>query len=385
MLSAVLCLSVNLVILVLLAVAFLIVVQRNLLNLSDFLHKESPDAGLILPFESELSLDLRRESGRKGEEIPVLITAAEDRLGAVVAAMNSVYQNSKANVVFTIVTLNDTVGHLKMWLSKTSLKNIKHKIVIFKPELLSGKISKDPQTLEAAKPLTFARFYLPAYIPETEKAIYLDDDVIVQGDIQELYETSLKPGHAAAFSDDCDSASAKGIIRGAGNQNNYIGFLDFKKEAIKKLGMRANTCSFNPGVILANLTEWKNQNITQQLEHWMELNTQEDLYSKTLAESITTPPLLIVFYKRHSAIDPLWHVRHLGNTGAGNRYSAQFVKAAKLLHWNGHYKPWGRTSSFSDTEKLALRKLWTSLVPAGTRLIVTQELSKAFSPCSPVF
>ncbi|XP_023153136.2 glycosyltransferase 8 domain-containing protein 1 [Amphiprion ocellaris] len=339
---------VNLVILVLLAVAFLIVVQRNLLNLSDFLHKESPDAGLILPFESELSLDLRRESGRKGEEIPVLITAAEDRLGAVVAAMNSVYQNSKANVVFTIVTLNDTVGHLKMWLSKTSLKNIKHKIVIFKPELLSGKISKDPQTLEAAKPLTFARFYLPAYIPETEKAIYLDDDVIVQGDIQELYETSLKPGHAAAFSDDCDSASAKGIIRGAGNQNNYIGFLDFKKEAIKKLGMRANTCSFNPGVILANLTEWKNQNITQQLEHWMELNTQEDLYSKTLAESITTPPLLIVFYKRHSAIDPLWHVRHLGNTGAGNRYSAQFVKAAKLLHWNGHYKPWGRTSSFSD-------------------------------------
>lgn len=40
----------------------------------------------------------------------------------------------------------------------------------------------------------------------------------ISGDIQELYETTLKPGHAAAFSDDCDSASAKGIIRGAGNQ-----------------------------------------------------------------------------------------------------------------------------------------------------------------------
>lgn len=38
--------------------------------------------------------------------------------------------------------------------------------------------------------------------------------------------------------------------------------------------MRANTCSFNPGVIIANLTEWKNQNITQQLQHWMELNTK---------------------------------------------------------------------------------------------------------------
>ncbi|XP_026206026.1 glycosyltransferase 8 domain-containing protein 1 [Anabas testudineus] len=339
---------VNVVILVLLAVAFLIIVQRNLLNFSDFLHSEHPDAGAVLPFESELSPDLRLELVRKGEEIPVLITAAEERLGAVVAAMNSIYQNSKANVVFTIVTLNDTVDHLKMWLSRTKLKNIKYKIVIFKTELLDGKITKDPQSFETAKPLTFARFYLPAYIPEAEKAIYLDDDIIVQGDIQELYETNLKPGHAAAFSDDCDSASAKGIIRGAGNQNNYIGFLDFKKEAIKKLGMRANTCSFNPGVILANLTEWKNQNITRQLEQWMELNTLEDLYSKTLAESIITPPLLIVFYKRHSTIDPMWHVRHLGATGAGKRYSPQFIKAAKLLHWNGHYKPWGRTSSFSD-------------------------------------
>lgn len=53
-----------------------------------------------------------------------------------------------------------------------------------------------------------------------------------------------------------------------------MGFLDFGKESIKKLGIRANACSFNPGVIIANLTEWKNQNITRQLEHWMELNTQ---------------------------------------------------------------------------------------------------------------
>lgn len=57
-------------------------------------------------------------------------------------------------------------------------------------------------------------------------------------------------------------------------QNSYIGFLDFKKEPIKKLGMRANTCSFNPGVFVANLTEWKQQNITSQLEFWMEHNAK---------------------------------------------------------------------------------------------------------------
>ncbi|RVE72600.1 hypothetical protein OJAV_G00040550 [Oryzias javanicus] len=305
--------KVNVILLLLVGVAFVIIVQRNLLRLGDLLHKESPDSGLILPFEGELSPD--PEPRRRGEEIPVLLTAAEDRLGAVIAAMNSVYHNTKANVVFTVVALNGTVDHLKEWLSKTKLKKVKIKILVFEPSLFSSRISKEPQTLETSNLLTFARFYLPVYIPGAEKAIYLDDDIIVQGDIKELYDSNLKAGHAAAFSDDCDSGSAKGIIRGAGNQNNYI---------------------------------VENQNITQQLEHWMELNTREELYSKNLAGSITTPPLLLVFYKRHSSIDPLWHVRHLGTTGAGNRYSPQFVRAAKLLHWNGHYKPWGRLSSFTD-------------------------------------
>lgn len=44
----------------------------------------------------------------------------------------------------------------------------------------------------------------------------------ISGDIQELFETNIKPGHAAAFSDDCDSASAKGFVRGAGNQVDYL-------------------------------------------------------------------------------------------------------------------------------------------------------------------
>ncbi|KAL4655957.1 glycosyltransferase 8 domain-containing protein 1 [Arapaima gigas] len=336
--------AVNVIILVLVAIVFLIIVHRNLLNLNDFSRGELGDSARdVLPHLEEQHLPVVRS----GSEVPVVITAAEERLGAVVAAINSVHRNTKANVVFYIVTTNDTVNHLKTWLSQTSLIQVRYNIVLFEPQSLIGKISKDPQKVEAVKPLTFARFYMAKFLPDVEKAIYLDDDVIVQGDIQELYDTNVRAGHAAAFSDDCDSASSKGIVRGAGNQINYIGFLDFKKEAIKKLGMRANTCSFNPGVFVANLTEWKHQNITSQLEMWMKRNAEEGLYSKTLAESITTPPLLIVFYKRHSSIDPMWHVRHLGSVGAGNRYSSHFVKAAKLLHWNGHYKPWGR-ASFSD-------------------------------------
>lgn len=41
-------------------------------------------------------------------------------------------------------------------------------------------------------------------------------------DIFELYNTPLQQGHAAAFSDDCDSTSNKFAVRGAGNQVQII-------------------------------------------------------------------------------------------------------------------------------------------------------------------
>ncbi|KYO35913.1 glycosyltransferase 8 domain-containing protein 1 [Alligator mississippiensis] len=341
--------KVNIFILALAVVIFLLVLHHNFLGLSDFLKRELSDSNALglqpIDFIPEAPQKLIEKRNEK--EIPVVITASEDRLGGIIAAINSIYHNTKSNVVFHIITQNDTVDHLRSWLSNTVLKNVKYQIIDFDPHVLEGKMRVDSEQTDSIKPLTFARFYLPNLLPYSEKAIYVDDDVIVQDDIFELYNTPLKPGHAAAFSDDCDSTTNKFAVRGAGNQYNYIGFLDYKKETIRKLAMKASTCSFNPGVFVANLTEWKLKNITNQLEKWMKLNVVEELYSKTLAGNVATPPLLIVFYKQYSNIDPLWNVRHLGSS-AGKRYSPQFVKAAKLLHWNGHFKPWGRTASYSD-------------------------------------
>ncbi|XP_046514389.1 glycosyltransferase 8 domain-containing protein 1 isoform X3 [Equus quagga] len=365
--------KVNIIILVLAVALFLLVLHHNFLGLSSLLKNEvseaveeppwaavcshfswaglqkvGTDSGIVglQPIDFVPNIPRHVVDGRQ-EEIPVVIAASEDRLGGAIAAINSIQHNTRSSVIFYIVTLNGTADHLRSWLSSSTLKSIRYKIVNFDTKLLEGKVKEDPDQGESIKPLTFARFYLPILVPSAKKAIYMDDDVIVQGDILALYNTPLKPGHAAAFSEDCDSTSTKVVIRGAGNQYNYIGYLDYKKERIRKLSMKASTCSFNPGVFVANLTEWKRQNITNQLEKWMKLNVEEGLYSRTLAGSITTPPLLIVFYQQHSTIDPMWNVRHLGSS-AGKRYSPQFVKAAKLLHWNGHFKPWGRTASYTD-------------------------------------
>lgn len=51
-----------------------------------------------------------------------------------------------------------------------------------------------------------------------------------------------------------------------------MGFLDYRKQAVRELGINPSDCSFNPGVFVADIDEWKKQKITVQLEKWMSEN-----------------------------------------------------------------------------------------------------------------
>ncbi|KAG8439422.1 hypothetical protein GDO86_005581 [Hymenochirus boettgeri] len=279
--------------------------------------------------------------------IPVVICAPRSRMGATIAAINSIFSNTEANVMFFIVGLKNSLVHIRKWIEGTQLSEIHYRTVEFNPLVLKGKVRPDAAFPELLHPLNFVRFYLPLLIQEYEKVIYLDDDVIVLGDIQELYNTKISKGHVAAFSQDCDLPTMQEIVHKVGIQNTYMGFLDYRKEPIKKLHIRPSTCTFNPGVFVANLTEWREQHITKELEKWMKKNVEENIYSNNIGGGVATPPMLIVFHEKFSPINPYWHIRYLG-WSTDNHISEDILRAAKLLHWNGRYKPWQYTNSHAD-------------------------------------
>ncbi|KAM4037973.1 glycosyltransferase 8 domain-containing protein 2 isoform 1-T4 [Anomaloglossus baeobatrachus] len=287
--------------------------------------------------QEEAALEVEEEEDE--DVIPVVICAASGRMGATIAAINSIYSNTNANVLFYIIGLKNSLVHIRKWIEGTQLSEIQYKIVEFNPMVLKGKIRPDAAFPELLQPLNFVRFYLPLLTSEHEKVIYLDDDIIVLGDIQELYNTKISRGHIAAFSDDCDLPSLQEVIASVGIQNTYMGFLDYRQKAIQKLGISPSTCSFNPGVFVANMTEWRQQHITKKLEKWMKKNVEENLYSSTIGGGVSTPPMLIVFHKKYSIIPPAWHIRHLG-LSPETQLSKNVVQDAKLLHWNGRFKPW---------------------------------------------
>lgn len=147
--------KVNIIIWVLAVVLFLLVLHHNFLSLSSLLKNDISDSGIVglQPIDFVASAHQHPVSERQ-EEIPVVIAASEDRLGGTIAAINSVHQNTRSNVMFYIVTFNSTADHLRSWLNSGSLKSIRYKIVNFDTKLLEGKVKQDPDQGESMKPVS---------------------------------------------------------------------------------------------------------------------------------------------------------------------------------------------------------------------------------------
>lgn len=300
----------------------------------------------------------------KDVEIPVLLCASEERLGAAMATVNSIHSNTDAKVFFYIVTLHDAVKLTRLYIEKTKLKHIKYKILEFNPMVLKGKVKPDSSRPDLLHPLNFVRFYLPLLDINHKRLIYVDDDVIVQGDIRDLFNVELKPGHAAAFASDCDLPYSHDMVRSIGMQTTYMGFLDYRRQEVRDLGINPTQCSFNPGVFVADMDEWKRQTITKQLERWMQENVRLNLYSSALVGGVATPPMLIVFHDKYTRLEPLWHVRHLGFSPDAY-YPESYLQGAQLLHWNGPFKPWTYPSVHTE-----LWERWFIPDPSGRFIVV---------------
>ncbi|KAJ8333281.1 hypothetical protein SKAU_G00421770 [Synaphobranchus kaupii] len=254
------------------------------------------------------------EMSEAEDDILIVICAAEERLGGTMANRQQHTQQH---------------GRQRVLLHRYAARQCR----VF----LKGRVRPDSSRPELLHPLNFVRFYLPLLVVKHRRAIYLDDDVIVQGDIQDLYNTKLQSGHAAAFASDCDLPSE--VIRTMGMQTTYMGFLDYRKLEVRELGINPSDCSFNPGVFVADMETWKRQKITKQLETWMLQNYKNNLYSSAMSGGVATPPMLIVFHGKYTSLDPVWHVGHLG-WSPDTEYSDASLNEAQLLHWSGRFKPW---------------------------------------------
>lgn len=172
--------------------------------------------------------------------------------------------------------------------------------------------------------MNFARFYLEEIYPELDKFVYLDVDLIVQGDIAELLEeATLAEGDVAAV-----RIASFGTWEGG-----------FDRDSVHLQIFDADAPIFNNGIYVTELSRWRPN--LPKLEHWMQVHRQ------SMAEFVfgTQSIMNLAFYRNLQVLASAWNVRPLG---AWDDIPEETLRAAKILHWAGERKPWKPDGLYKD-------------------------------------
>jgi lipopolysaccharide biosynthesis glycosyltransferase len=155
-------------------------------------------------------------------------------------------------------------------------------------------------------------------LPNLEKALYLDVDIVVSGNIRELWKKDISDYSLAAVQ---DSILSYNIVK------DYIGY-DYYQEGY-----------INSGVLLINLAYWREHNIQQKLTDYLNTHSvklpDQDAINAILhgtikfihprwnaqASYFTLPPRVVLSQKKY--IKKLW-------------------KEAIIIHFTGPFKAWYR-------------------------------------------
>ena len=259
------------------------------------------------------------------ENINVVFVADTNQLVGVMAAMNSVIKNCCNYYKLRFYILVNSTSYTEYLQQTTCLfgkTNFEIRIIEFEPPTFLKENMRVNFNGSINNIMNFARFYLFEILPTLDKIIYLDADVIVQADIEELWLLAQLDQHIIAC-----------VPSGIGSYN-YIG--SFYRNAAQLAHIDSAESFFNAGVYVTSLQGWRDQNILCQVEYWMVAHKNEP---KGLFELGTQPILNLIFYKDYEHLPPEWNV-----IGVGDKeyitLNYKNLEGAKILHWKGFNKPW---------------------------------------------
>lgn len=186
--------------------------------------------------------------------IPIFLSSDNNYVPYIATTIASICDNTAAFCEFYILD-----GGIKTD-NKTKIKTLMEQYNNFSIEYINidtEKYFKNFVTNSYITLPTYYRFIIPQLKLNLERILYLDVDIIVKGDIQELFNTNLDNKVLGAIKDLGDSY--------------YIKRLKFNVE------IDPSHTYFNAGVLLIDCKKWREQNISEKL-----FNTEKKYRGKLL-------------------------------------------------------------------------------------------------------
>ena len=284
-------------------------------------------------------------NNHQNDNIEICMCMDLDFVKPSLIAIKSIISNSSVpsnNIRFNLVIPPETTNIITNIISKNTSKNtsktthnIKYRLIEFHlpntldPILQKMKRHKLVKKLKcfytATNYLNYSRYYLHYLFPDLNKIIYIDGDVIVQGDILELYQTNFSNPNQIYF----------GAVDGYANTLKYFNYChSIKIPQIQK----HKTKIFNAGIYITLLNKWRQNNIDKVLEEWICNNISDP--NQLLYYCGTEPPLKLVFSESNRLKIPTkWNYIHKWENKYNKHMKLKYQDAA-MIHFKGARKPW---------------------------------------------
>lgn len=171
---------------------------------------------------------------------------------------------------------------------------------------------------------TFYRFYIPSLLPEYDKVIYLDADILVFDDLQNLYKIDVDQVYVGAVKDTYVTS-----IVGQNKKSETRPKISFRDYLATVLNVK-HTQYFNAGVLLLNLKKIRRDNIEPKLWNFAIDRSPLDFQDQDVLNA--------VLGNKVKLIPPRWNLYKDYTHKTINRSDCQTTPG--IVHFAGREKPW---------------------------------------------
>lgn len=231
-------------------------------------------------------------------------------------AMASLLENTPEDVVLYLIYIE---GHLSKYnidvLSKIANK---YKTIIKLVSVPRNELEEFPKFRHGLS--AYLRIMTPYLLPNLDKLLYLDGDIIVEKSLLELYQINLSDKEWAAVAD------LKPFV-----DSGYVESIGFNLKAHPYV---------NSGVMLLNLAEMRKRNIKERVQNYLSkykdiiYHEDQDILNCCCDDIIILPP-------KYNCIIHLWTNKY---ELCKSVWSSEDIQEAKerpvIIHFLGGHKPW---------------------------------------------
>ncbi len=237
--------------------------------------------------------------------IPIFFSSDNNYLPFLAVSVRSLIENASPDYRYCIHVLNNGLDETRF----SSILAMQTENVEIRPVDVSSVIAPIAEKLNLRDYYTvsiYFRLFIASMFPQYHKAIYLDADIAVNGDISGLYNIPLGQRILGVISDDI-----------------VAGHRDFRRYAEEGLGLPYKKY-FNSGVLLMNLDQFRLHDIERKFVYLL-----QTYHFDTICPD--QDYLNLLCRDRVLYLDKSWNKMSIDQNYDG---------VPKLIHYNMFYKPW---------------------------------------------